>query len=261
MSRRIDSTNPKTPTALETAAFLGARRKMMVGPSAYPHHWSDVLKSLFASPAIGALAETSIGMSVLEAMKICTAICEGMASQVDERLQEVARKKADFIRELDAYMASGAYRGAENGKEVMDRLRSLRSKDRKKQIDLMFMRWAFVGLTDQLSFTPTLLSERTGIDNHKIKRFLEIFETHLGTTSPGFLIPTTSHALEFRPLVNLGEKYFCPAPHRLLWAIKPRFEDILKKNRLLGAIPTRPTRIANVGSNPVVQPNPPGVRS
>jgi hypothetical protein len=33
-----------------------------------------------------------------------------------------------------------------------------------------------------------------------------------------------------RPIVNLGEKYFCPAPHLLIWAIKPSFEEVLRKH-------------------------------
>jgi hypothetical protein len=230
MARRIDPTKSGPPSALETATFFGARRKMMVGPSAYWQHWKDVLEGLFAGPIIRDSVETALGLSLGAVLEISTAISEGMAAKVIERLRAVHQEKEQIIRDLELYMSTGLYRGKEDGKIVLDRLRSLRSKDRKRRLKQMLMQWAFVALVDQLSFTAASLSERTGIATATIERYLEIFETRLGTTSPGFLLPAASHALERRPIVNLGGKYFCPVPHRLLWAIKPSLEDLLRKS-------------------------------
>jgi hypothetical protein len=230
MAQGIDPAKPGPPSPLETATFFGARRKMMVGPSAYWQHWKDVLEGLFARPIIRDSVEKALGLSFGDVLSLSTEISEGMAAQVIERLRAVHQEREQITRDLELYMSTGVYSGKEDGKIVLDRLRSLRSKDRKRRLKHMLMQWAFVALVDQLSFTAVSLSERTGIATATIERFLEIFETRLGTTSPGFLLPTASHALECRPIVNLGDKYFCPVPHRLLWAIKPSLEGVLRRS-------------------------------
>ena len=229
MARRIDPANPAPPTPLETATFFGARRKMMVGPPAYWQHWKEVLEGLFAAPIIRDSVETALGLSLGDILEISTAVSEGMAAQVIERLRAVHQERERITRDLEVYMSTGIHSGSDDAKVVLDRLRGMRSKDRKRRLRDMLMQWAFVALADQLSFTAESLSERTGIARATVTRYLEIFETHLGATPPGFLLPPTSHALERRPIVNLGDKYFCPVPHRLLWAIKPSLEDLLRK--------------------------------
>ena len=59
---------------------------MMVGPSAYWQHWKDVLEGLFARPIIRDSVEKALGLSFGDVLSLSTAISEGMAAQVIERL-------------------------------------------------------------------------------------------------------------------------------------------------------------------------------
>jgi hypothetical protein len=228
----MDPENPRPPSPLETATFFGTLRQMMVGPPAYWQHWKEVLEGLFEGPSVRASVESALGISLKAVLDISTAICEQMSQQIVERLQEAGRQRERLQRDLDAYISTGRHHGDADEKIVLDRLRSLRPKERKRCLKHMLIQWAFVALADQLSFTVKSLCERTGIATCTVEWFLEIFHTCPGSTPAGFLLPGPSNLLRRKPIVKLENQYFCPVPHRLLWTIKPSLEEILQKHPL-----------------------------
>jgi hypothetical protein len=57
--------------------------------------------------------------------------------------------------------------------------------------------------------------------------FLEDFTLSFGSTPDDYELPSPSNALHERPIISCDRKYFCPVPHLLEWAIKPRLEETL----------------------------------
>ena len=174
--------------------------------------------------------ESALGITYASVLQLTDAVSDTMATWATNRLKKVALAREHFQRDLDVYISTGKYAGGEDIKGVLDQLRNMRSKERKRSIQNMFMQWTLAALADQLSFSARSLSEGTGIGLDKVESFLKLFQTELGSTSSGFLLPSPTHQLRQRPIVNLGEKSFCPAPHLLIWAIKPSIEEVLRKH-------------------------------
>jgi hypothetical protein len=182
IAKRVKPGNLEPPDPLETATFFGALRKMIVGPSAYWQHWTEVLNGLFDGPLVRDTVASALGISYKSVLQVATAISEGMATRVVERLKEVAVQSERIQRDLAVYISTGKNNGDADGKAVLDKLRDMRSKDRKRCLQNMLMQWAFIAFADQLSFTVASLSESTGIAPSTVESFLKIFQTELGST-------------------------------------------------------------------------------
>jgi hypothetical protein len=56
------------------------------------------------------------------------------------------------------------------------------------------------------------------------------FSLGFGSTASDYLIPSPCPAVRVRPIATIRDKYLCPLPYNLPWAIKPRFEEALKSS-------------------------------
>jgi hypothetical protein len=104
---------------------------------------------------------------------------------------------------------------------------SLSEKEARQQFQFAMVSWVCFGLPLILSFPSKLLAESVQEDEKAAAAFLEDFSLRFGSTPADYVLPSPANALHERPLIAYDNKYFCPAPHLLEWAVKPRLEQLL----------------------------------
>jgi len=227
MARNADPRTTSETEALRRAEFFGMFRYMVVGPPAYTQHWIDVLDGLFGGAQLDQPVRDMLGFSYQQMRLLTDAVGSIMLGRITDRIHEARRQHAKLEADLTRYMSTGHYEGPDDDKVVLDRFRNMRPKDRKRTMQFMIWSWAFVALADQLSFTASELAAAANTSPETARQFLSMFEVTPGSTPKGFLLPSPKHTLQRRLIVKLDEKWFCPVPYRLLWAIKPCIEERL----------------------------------
>jgi hypothetical protein len=217
------------PTLLDELRFKTLLREMMVGPPAYPHHWRTVLAGLFDTPHVSARLRETLGFD-LRAALTCIETVGALLADVLEQRRAAAREQYERMKsQLARYTKTQKFDGKPEDKEMFDTLRNMRQKERNHSMKSLAAAWITVAVSDTLSFTAGTLSERAALPKETVSHFLDTFSLGFGSTPAAYILPSPSPAIRLRPIVKIGERYFCPIPSNLFWAIKATFEDALKQ--------------------------------
>jgi hypothetical protein len=211
---------------------------MMVGPPAYTQHWMAILEGLFGPAHIDVYLNEVLEFNLKAAISCARAAGALTLEILLERSRRALDWQKDMKQQLKNYMETGNFEGKSEHKEIIDAVRNMRPKERKRFISSIAAQWVTVALSDVLSFTPALLASKARVTEEIASRFLEAFSLSFGATPPDYAIPGPVPAIRVRPIANLGGKYFCSLPSKLIWAIKPRFEDALKQSTRWGSYQT-----------------------
>jgi hypothetical protein len=226
-----ESANPElgaAPSTLDELRYRTLLREMTVGPPSYTHHWIVILKALFSPEHIGAYLVETLGFNLEETLACIEVISAFMDGALRERIQVAKASQQTMRQELKSYMETGKFVGNLENKELFDRIRNLRAKERKRFISSAAYQWVTVALADVLSLPVGDLATRAGLSTETVTKFLDVFALGFGSTPSDYRIPSPIPPLRARPIVKTDSTYICLLPFNLLWAIKPRFEEALK---------------------------------
>lgn len=219
------------PTALDEARYKTLLREMMVGPPAYTHHWMTVLDGLFGTAHMDPYLKEVLGFTWKEALACIDAISGFIGETLLQRARTAQRSSEQMKEQLKQYMATGKFEGAPEHKALLDTIRNMPSKERKRFMSSTPRQWVIVALSHVLRFTASTLASRAGLPEETASTFLDSFSLQLGSTPSDYVIPSPTPDVRTYPIVKMTDGYFCPLPFNLLWAIKPRFEDALKGSK------------------------------
>lgn len=228
-----ESGNPEIagpPSTLDELRFSTLLHGIAVRSPAYSSHWRDVLRGLFSSrgPA-GEFAKTH-GLEIGNALAIVDAIESHITRSITERLDQARKTHQDLLAQLKNYMSTGVYVGDPESKLLIDRLRNMRSKERKQCLKYCLAERVCVALGTTLSFTSDVLAQLAGVKEERVSALLDEVSQEFGTTPGDYTVPSPVNSLQERPVIRADPGYFCPAPHLLPWAIKPAFERVLSSS-------------------------------
>lgn len=218
------------PSVLDELRLRTLLREMMVGPPAYTHHWLAVLEGLFGPAHISANLEQVCGFDLKGAFSCYRAVAALTDQMLTERSRAARNSEEQIKEQLKGYMETGTFSAYPEHKAVFDAIRNMRSKKRKRFITSISRHWVTVALADVLSFMPATLASKAGVSEAIASKFLDAFSLSFGSTRTDYVIPAPIPAVRVRPMVNVGDKFLCPLPFNLIWAIKPRFEEALKQS-------------------------------
>ncbi len=227
-SEAADPSRAAPLTALDEFRFATLLREMMVGLPAYPQHWRILLSGLFESPRVAAKLRDTCGFDLKGAITCVEAIQEVMATMLFGR-PAVARKQYENMKnQLARYMKTQKFDGENEHKEIFDKLRNMKQKERNRCLKSFAAAWVTVALSDTLSFTRDTLSQKGGLSKETVSSFLDMFSLPFGSTQSDYIWPSPTPSIRLQPIVKMDARYFCPAPGNLTWAIKSQFEEALK---------------------------------
>lgn len=242
--RLAEATEPddeNAPGDLEELRFRQALHELVVRSPTYYDHWCDVLRRLFGSDYVVSRMENHLGFSIESALKLVEAVPRLEERKLASRMEEAREHEAWMRKAVDQFKRTGTYEGPKETRELVNEIRNLRGKDAKRALTNLSVAWAFFDLAGTLSFTIPEIAAQAGLPEPVAGDILGAFSLGFGTTKPDYMMPELTHQLKLRPLIRYRNKYFCPTPHLLLWAIKPMVESKLKpsaspKSRAVGAL-------------------------
>ena len=217
------------PSPIENLRFKTIIKELYVRNPGYPHHLEDTLKTLF-SP-LNEILKSKIGFNMDEAVSLVKGIASLVENRLRGRRKEAKDSETQLLKEVIQYK-KGKWNSNEYPEEVIKTLSMLSEQDAKKKIRICFGSWFFFRFGSIYSFSPEELAEATTLPIEIIKSFLNIFSLPFGSIDADFYIPAPIHPLKTQPIIYHDERYMCPSFSLLLWAIKPRLEEIIKNDSL-----------------------------
>jgi hypothetical protein len=130
VTEKADPTRKAPPTALDEFRFRTLLREMAVGPPAYPQHWKALISSLFAPPYIAAKLEETVGFDLKATIAGIEAVRDLMAAIVLERPAAAREQYERMKSQLARYVKTQKFDGKAEDKEMFDKLRNMRQKER-----------------------------------------------------------------------------------------------------------------------------------
>src|SRR5882672_2572593 len=172
----------RPPSSLDALRYRTLLREMMVGPPAYTQHWMAILEGLFGPAHIDVYLNEVLEFN----LKAATSCARAAGALTIEILLERSRLALDWQKDmkqqLKNYMETGSFEGKPEHKEIIDAVRNMRPKERKRFISSIAAQWVTVALSDVLSFTPALLASKARVTEEIASRFLETFSLSFGAT-------------------------------------------------------------------------------
>jgi len=230
LSESADPAEEGPPSGLDEARFKSLLREMMVGPPAYQHHWMCILEGLFSPVHIEQYLLAALGFNLKQAVACLDAIGDFMDETLTERMSTAEKSRGEIKERLKRYIETGRFDGPPEQKALFDGVRNMRSKERKRFVASATAQWVTVALADILSFSPAEVALRAKLPEETVSKILAAFSLGFGSTPSDYLIPSPCPAIRVRPVAQFRDKYLCPLPFNLLWAIKPRFEEAAKNS-------------------------------
>lgn len=196
-------------------------------PTYHSHH-VDLLKELLGKDFVSQWSRRDLRFDIGKALKCVQAIEDLMMNRLLERREKAMKVASDLKGYVDQWKKTGKFVGPEDAREVANRIRNMRGKEAKRAIQSVAVSWTFYELHETCALTPGELADRAGVDLEAANAFLKHYSLRFGSTPGDYQLPQAISPLRLHPIINLGDKYFCPVPHLLIWALKPQFERLLK---------------------------------
>jgi hypothetical protein len=230
--------DPKTygpPSRIDELRFFTLLHGMSVRSPAYASHWRDVLHGLFDHGSALERLSSSNNIDLRSALAIIDAFEEHITESLMGRFEQAREAREDILSHLKDYIATGKFKGEANKKELFDRIRNMRGKERKQYLNSVLTEWTRVALGTVLSITEDRIAELSGISRDRVRAFLAEASVEFGATPSDYLLPAPVNIRHERPIIHHDDDYFCPTPHLLPWAVKPMFERLLSSTPMWNA--------------------------
>lgn len=202
--------------------------ELIVRSPTYGSHWGDILRGIFGPAFITGWMQQKLGFDIDQALK-CVQATSGL---VMKRIEERGKKAIQSANELREYVKqfkrTGKFTGPQEARDIVNRIRNMRGKQAKRTIQAIATSWAFYELHETCSFTASELASQAGVAPAVAEAYLSLFSLCFGTTPSDYLLPNPTSPVRLRPVIRYNGKFFCPATHLLIWALKPQIETCLK---------------------------------
>ncbi|MFZ1060710.1 MAG: hypothetical protein WAP47_16100, partial [Candidatus Rokuibacteriota bacterium] len=215
------------PDPLDDLRFKTRLNELFVRNPGYSHHLEEVLQKLFSFRPIAEWMMRTLGFGIEDIFACAKGIATLMETRLHER-RDIARATEREVRgELRAYKRTGKAEGKLPA-ETLERLAPLKERHARREIRHIVIAWTFLALGDTLSFTPDELASIVALPSDRVRAVLETFSLAFSEVDAAVLDPAPiTHPLQRKPLVRHEDRYLCPAPTMVLWAVRPLLESLL----------------------------------
>ena len=196
-----------------------------------PSYWwqeEQTLLDLFDGEATRDLVATAFGLSVRDALALGkTTVAMGLA-QLREKALEGHSFAASLLQE-DARARQGEPLADQRHQDIVESLASMNRADAAKTVNRLAIAWATSSPGETFSFTVSDLAAESNVGVQEVAAFLDAFSVAFGEFTNLSRHPEVED-LRDRPLLrDATDHHLCVSPHNLLWGLRPRIEDALKK--------------------------------
>jgi hypothetical protein len=176
-----------------------------------------------------------LGFDADASIRCADAMFRLINKRVSERLEQCRGHVAELESLVKTFKKTGVYEGPPEMKDLVSQIRNMKGKESKRAIWGFVSFWGTFALSSTLSFTPLEVAEDAGVTQDVAEAFLGMFSTRFGEVPDGYLLPEPSSRLRTHPIIQYEDKFMCPGPHLVLWAIKPQLEAELQRESALGS--------------------------
>jgi hypothetical protein len=226
LAKSLDTKTYQPPEKLEQVRLHTMMNELFVRSPGYFHHWSETLQSLFGTTFVKAWMQEHMGFDIDCALKCIDAVETVTMGNLHKRREEGQKQFEKIAQALESFRNTGSADVDPEYADVFQRIANSQNPD--EILNSLAVIWTFFSLHDTFSFTAQDLSESSGEPQEVIESFLQCFSLTFGSTPTEYLFPALISPLRSRPLIKYEERYFCPAPLLLIWALKPRIEESAK---------------------------------
>jgi len=233
--RDVDPDDPQPPITFDELRFRLLSHQTSVRYGSYPHHIEKTLNGVL-SP-IDDLLEGHLGFNADEAVRMSKAIQDIAEQQLADMLDRGEEAFQQILEVMEQYEEDGTVPD-DIDQEFLEQGVDIPSEERHEWASQFMIPWMSTFIGFELLFAAEDLVDEAGVDQGKAEAFLERMSIHFGDVDPQwYREPSATPPLQLQPIVRLSpeespiledeERYFCPVPQSILWALRNNIEAAL----------------------------------
>lgn len=198
---------------------------LMVRHPGYQRHLDELLHDLSA-PLEESLKRT-LGFSINDAVMIGKVILRCVPNRLIALSHEGSALEKQVKKAVDRYRKKKQHtRGIP--KEIVAEFAKLTPREFKRRSGVIKLAYSAFRFEEILEFDAESLAKITKVPVDRIKAFLEAMSIDFGSVDKRYRFPSPTHPLQIKPFIRLAnERFLCPVPQNVTWAIKPLVESLL----------------------------------
>jgi hypothetical protein len=213
----------------EIRGLARSHRLAVRGPS---YWWQEeqTIRDLFSEARIEPLVKAAIGFTAEEGVALGQAMSEFGLERLQKRLEEARNFARRLTADLDRVRAGGKPQAEEHGL-IIERLSDLKRSTAVRRIDQMALAWGGFATGSVFEFSADELAEYAGVGTGEATAFLKAFSIGFGHFAEAERLPELEDLRDNPILVDAGGKHICVSVHNVLWGLRPKLEDALKRDQ------------------------------
>lgn len=231
----VDPDDPQPPSTFDELRFRLLTHQTGVRYDSYPHHVEQTLNGIL-SP-VNDLLENHLGYSSSAAITMSKAIQDIAEQQLSDILETGEEAIRDILEAVEGYEDDGTI-PEDFEQQFLEHGSDVPADKRREWASKFMIPWVSTFIGFELLFTASDLADEAEVDLEEAEAFLERMSIHFGDVDPRWYEePSATPPLQLQPVVKLRpeespipeeeERYFCPVPQSILWALRNNIEAAL----------------------------------
>jgi hypothetical protein len=214
-----------TPDIFEELRFQILLKSFLIGDMAYHHHRIELTREIFA-PITEDLRRI-FGFTVDDILIISDGVQQIMSQRLVSKRDSILDIVKELLKVVKKYRLKQRIVG-EFPSELVVELGGLKPSEAKKRAISVGIAWVFSNLGETLTFVTGDLAKVTGLDRNIVENYLKLFSLEFGKVEPKYYrYPAPTHPLRTKPIIRVGDKYFCPVPPSIYSDLRLGLEEYL----------------------------------
>lgn len=231
-TEHVDPERPDPPSVTQELRFHTIVHELMVRNPGYAHHLEDLLRGLFGPEPASSWLQATLGFNIEDAIRLSRATASLFEKKLRERADQARAQRKGLLSAVRRFKRTGEAPD-ETDRELLQRLATVKEKKLQGEISHVAVGWVFYAIGDTSSFTAAELAAEAGVGEAIAEDFLKTFVIGFGSVPSDFSLPAPTHPLQQTPILRHPNGFLCPVPGMTHWAIRPRFEALMKADRRL----------------------------
>lgn len=223
MSTALEKEEGSVASDLRSQVLL---HSLSVRIPSYGEHETTNLQGIFETVDDDLLSHC--GFTIGDALRVENAITTTMLDPLHERLDR-AEKEFDSLLK---HVKRARRRPQKESSEFVHAMARLKPSEAARYLRTAGVAWAFHGSKETFALTPERIAEASAVTVEAVKAVMVAFTASTDTyQQEHHTYPAPGTPLQSHPLMKVGDDHWlCPIPQYLLYAIRPRLEDILTED-------------------------------
>lgn len=215
------------PAYGEIRGLARSHRLAVRGPT---YWWQEeqTIHDLFSEERIEPLVKAAAGFTAAEGIALGQAMSELGLDRLRKRLTEARDFARRLLGDLDRVRGGGQAEDPEHV-AIIENLSGLDRKKAARRIAEMSLAWGSFATGSVFEFTTDELAAAAGCGTAEATAFLSSFSISFGQFDESTRPPELEDLRDNPILVDAASKHICASPHNVLWGLRPKLEEALKR--------------------------------